>query len=225
MTECKTDAKALNKVIVAICCALSAFFLAGVLSGCASQTPTEATQQFLDGVKANDAESIQEVYSGDPNTIFSFYQEDLSSEEVEGVTSQEVEDAVQNDLLPKLREFDYELSNEQVNGETATVDVKITTYAAGDAFSSFLSDYMSQAFTLAFSGASEDDLTQLAASIFSSKIKSMDKSYTETVSLALTKTDNTWKVDSLSEDSEMSDAFLGGLLSSFDSFNAAYGTE
>ena len=202
--------KVISLVVIAV---LSSLCLVG-LSGCAGPSPTEVTQQFLDGIKNNDTESIQEVYGGDTSTMLSAWQEDT--------TSEEMQDLYQNTLMPKLREFDYEVSNEQINGDTATVDVTITTYAVGDAFSSFLSDYMNQAVTLAFSGASEDDLTVLAESILDSKINSMEKSYTDTVTISLTKSDNAWKVDALQEDGEVEDALLGGLLTIINSYGEVY---
>lgn len=212
-------AKVISLVVIAV---LSSLCLVG-LSGCAGPSPTEVTQQFLDGIKNNDTESIQEVYGGDTSTMLSAWQEDTTSkEDSTAVSSQEMQDLYQNTLMPKLREFDYEVSNEQINGDTATVDVTITTYAVGDAFSSFLSDYMNQAVTLAFSGASEDDLTVLAESILDSKINSMEKSYTDTVTISLTKSDNTWKVDTLQEDGEVEDALLGGLLTIINSYGEVY---
>lgn len=217
-----------------------------LLAGCAGPSPTEVAQQFLDGVKANDTEALQASYSGDAD-IFGTWEGSIvsadSGDETAGDGSTtgdeaatddstlasddqataEIRSAVDNDLVPKLREFDYELSNEQIDGDTATVDVKITTYAAGDAFSSFMSDYISQAFTLALSGASEDQITELASSIFSSKIKTMEKSYTDTVTLNLTKVDGSWKVDALDNYGEIADALVGGLITTAQSIESAYG--
>ena len=99
---------------------------------------------------------------------------------------------------------------------------KITTYAAGEAFNSFASDYMSQAFALAFSGASEEDLASLGVSIFDSKIKSMSKTYTDTVTFTLTKTDGNWKVDAIDPEGDIADAFLGGLITSVNAMDTTY---
>lgn len=206
---------------------LSLFCLT-TLAGCAGPSPTDTTQQFLDGLKNDDMESIQGAYAGDPNQTFESWgssAEDESTSNDGGVTSTEMKDLIDNDLIPKMREFDYELSNEQINGDVATVDVKITTYALGDALSSFMSEYISQAFTLAFSQPSDEQMNQLATSIFSSKIKSMDKSYTDTVTVNLSKQDNAWKVDAINADSDIADALLGGMISSLKSYQQVYGSE
>ena len=117
---------------------------------------------------------------------------------------------------------DYEITNEQIDGDTATVDVKITTYTVGDAFNTFITDYMSQGFTLALSGASEDDLSELASSIFSTKINSMEKSYTDTVTVSLSKVDGNWKVDDIKSNAELTDALLGGLYTTIESLDGLY---
>ncbi len=192
------------------------------LVGCSGPTPTETTQQFLDGIKANDTESIQKVYAGDPNTVLTITPEDAESEGSDGVVVGEIQDTINNDLVPKLREFDYEITNEQIDGDTATVDVKITTYTVGDAFNTFITDYMSQGFTLALSGASEDDLSELASSIFSTKINSMEKSYTDTVTVSLSKVDGNWKVDDSKSNAELTDALLGGLYTTIESLDGLY---
>ena len=116
----------MKKIIVV---ALVAVFCLGALAGCSSApSPTQVTQNFLDAVKASDSEEIQNSYT---NGSFSF--EDMTSSEASEEGTQLNEETA-NALSSKLLEFDYELSNEQINGDTATVDVAITTYPLGDAF-------------------------------------------------------------------------------------------
>ena len=86
-----------------------------------------------------------------------------------------------------------------------------------------MTDYISQGMALAFTDASDEQLNELATSIFSSKIKSMDKTYTDTVTFSLSKEDNAWKVDAIDEDGEIADAFFGGLVSSLESLDTVYG--
>ena len=81
---------------------------------------------------------------------------------------------------------------------------------------------MSQGFTLALSGASEDDLSELASSIFSTKINSMEKSYTDTVTVSLFKVDGNWKVDDIKSNAELTDALLGGLYTTIESLDGLY---
>ncbi len=111
-------------------------------------------------------------------------------------------------MMPKMLDFDYELSNEQIDGDKATVDVKITTYSIGDAFTAFFSDYMSQALILAFSDASEEELDSLATTILSGKLADLtEQKYEKTATLSLSMKDDKWVVDEIEtgDDIEMED--------------------
>ena len=212
-------------VFLSVVASVFTFFAVG-LFGCAGLSPTEVTTKFLDGIKNGDSEAVMEVYSGDYAPILGGWQGEDSSEGAdEDSTVPGIEEICENELLPKLQEFDYEIVGEQIDGDSATVEVKITTYAVGNAMSSFMTDYISQGMALAFTDASDEQLNELATSIFSSKIKSMDKTYTDTVTFSLTKVDNVWKVDAISEDGEIADAFFGGLVSSVESLDTVYGSE
>lgn len=215
----------LPKVLFAFVASILCTLCCVVLVGCSSPSPTEVTTQFLEGVKANDSDAMQEDYSGDSSTLFKMDKEEASDSGNEALSEDNqatMESVINTNLIPKLREFDYELSNETIDGDKATVDAKITTYAAGEAFNSFASDYMSQAFASAFSGASEEDLASLGVSIFDSKIKSMSKTYTDTVTFTLTKTDGNWKVDAIDPEGDIADAFLGGLITSVNAMDTTY---
>ena len=212
-----------KKVLLPLIASVIALCIVG-LSGCAGPSPTEVTTQFLDGIKNGDSEAVMEVYAGDYSPILEGWQNDDSSEGAEDASAVPgIEEICENELLPKLQEFDYEILSEQIDGDSATVEVKITTYAVGNAMSSFMTDYISQGMALAFTDASDEQLNELATSIFSSKIKSMDKTYTDTVTFSLSKEDNAWKVDAIDEDGEIADAFFGGLVSSLESLDTVYG--
>jgi hypothetical protein len=173
----------------------------------------------LDGIKNNDTSAIEESYAGNVDEVFSTFEQEATSEEDE--TTAAVRDVYENNLIPKMREFDYEISNEQIDGDTATVDVTVTTYAVGDALKSFASDYLTQAFSLALSNPSEDEMNKLGVSILTSKIDEMEKTYTETATVQLSKDDNNaWKVDSLGEDDEFTDVILGGAITASKSLNS-----
>lgn len=205
------------KKIIAV--ALVAVFCLGVLAGCSSApSPTQVTQNFLDAVKASDSEEIQNSYS---NGSFSF--EDMTSSEASEEGTQLNEETA-NALSSKLLEFDYELSNEQINGDTATVDVAITTYPLGDAFSSFFSDYLSQAFAAALSGASQDELSEIASGILLEKINAMEKTYSGTATISLTKVDDQWKVDQIDQNGDFMNVLTGGLVDTVNRLASAYDT-
>lgn len=188
-----------------------------LLSGCAGPSPTDVSKEFFDAVKQDNTDTLQKTYSGEDSNLFKSLENEemnaLSQEENTSETSAQLQSEMDNTLLPKLRDFDYELSNEQINGDSATVDVKITTYAVGDAISSALNDYLSQGFTMALSGSSEEDLTNFAMQTFIDKFNNMEKSYTGTATVSLSKVDGNWKVDPIAGNSDLADLLSGGLLS------------
>lgn len=78
-------------------------------------------------MKANDSDAMQEDYSGDSSTLFKMDKEEASDSGNEALSEDNqatMESVINTNLIPKLREFDYELSNETIDGDKATVDAK-----------------------------------------------------------------------------------------------------
>ena len=199
-----------------------------VLSGCGPKipTPTETTDSFLQALKSQDAEAIAGVYDGTDVDLLEAASDSAEDNETDGdseTTDTGLEAAYEEQMLPKMLDFDYELSNEQIDGDKATVDVKITTYRIGDAFTAFFSDYISQAFMLAFSDASEEDLDALATTILSGKLADLsEKTYEKTATLSLSMKDDKWVVDNIEDSDEFLDAITGGLVTSMKTMTDAF---
>ena len=199
-----------------------------VLSGCGSKipTPTETTDSFLQALKSQDAEAIASVYDGTDVDLLEAASDSAEDNETDGdseTTDTGLEAVYEEQMLPKMLDFDYELSNEQIEGDKATVDVKITTYRIGDAFTAFFSDYISQAFMLAFSDASEEDLDDLATTILSGKLADLsEKTYEKTATLSLSMKDDKWVVDNIEDSDEFLDAITGGLVTSMKTMTDAF---
>ena len=186
------------------------------LSACGPKipTPTETADTFLKAIKAQDGETLTTVYAGgDLDLLDKAAEADESGETNEDTGLTKV---YEEQMMPKMLDFEYELSNEQVNGDKATVDVKITTYRIGDAFTAFFSDYLSQALILAFSDASEEDLDALATTILSGKLADLtEKSYEKTATINLSMKDDKWVVDEVQTGDDIVDAITGGLVTAF----------
>ena len=199
-----------------------------VLSGCGPKipTPTETTDSFLQALKSQDAEAIAGVYDGTDVDLLEAASDSAEDNETDSdseTTDTGLEAVYEEQMLPKMLDFDYELSNEQIDGDKATVDVKITTYRIGDAFTAFFSDYISQAFMLAFSDASEEDLDALATTILSGKLADLsEKTYEKTATLSLSMKDDKWVVDNIEDSDEFLDAITGGLVTSMKTMTDAF---
>lgn len=177
------------------------------LSACSTPSPTEVTTAFLDAVKTQSTESMADIYADGSWSL-----SDEAGEEAELEDLDEMDQYFQETVLPKLLEFDYEVLGEKIDGEKATVDVKITTYKLGDAFTAFIDDYLTQAFALAFSDTGEDAIEALGTSLFKEKVDAMEKNYTETVAISLSMVDGAWVIDELDDDSPFTNALTGGFV-------------
>lgn len=194
-----------------------------MLAGCGlTESPTQVTEKFLKAVQESDSDTIKDVYADDNFDLSdNIYDTEKKSDEKSSDT--ELDKVIEKQLQKKLLDFDYEVLSEKVNGDKATVKVKIKTYAFGSAFSDFVSDYIEQAFALAMSGASDKKIDALAATIFSQKLdKLKKKSYSKTVSVKLTKDDGKWKINKLSDTGDFMNAISGGLISTISNYSGAF---
>ena len=187
------------------------------LSACGAPSPTEVTTAFLDAVKAQNTEAMAEIYK---DGSWSLSEE--AGEEADLEDLGEMEQYFQDTVLPKLLEFDYEILEEKIDGEKATVDVKITTYNLGNAFTVFIGEYLTQAFALAFSDASEESIEQMGTSIFKEKVDAMEKTYTKTISIPLSNVDGQWVIDELDDESPFTNALTGGLVEAAKALDDAF---
>lgn len=205
----------MKKKILSILLALGLVFS---LCACGGPTPTSTVETFLDAVKVQDTETIKTVY-GDED--FSFIGEmDLESEDS---TQPETDKILNEKLLPKLLEFDYTVSNEQINEDKATVDVTVTTYNFGPAMTSFFSSYMTQAFALIFDDNAEAKLDKIAANLLTAEVdKLTEKTCEKTATISLTATEEGWVIDEIDEEGEVLDALTGGMVSSIEALNEAF---
>lgn len=203
----------MKKTLLVITIALA---MLAALSACGPKipTPTETADTFLTALKAQDKETLASAYAGGDLDLLEEAAESDESEETNedsGLTK-----VYEEQMVPKLLDFDYEISNEQIDGDKATVDVKITTFRIGDAFTAFFSEYISQAFMLAFSDASEEDIDALATTILSGKLADLtEKSYEKTATLSLSMKDDKWVVDEIQTGDDIVDALTGGLVTAF----------
>ena len=216
------NTKSIMRHIATVLAIFGAIFF---LSSCGGPSPTDSADTFLQAIKTQDAEKLASIYSSGELDLLdaASSSDDSESEEAVDEAGDGLTQVYEEQLVPKMLDFDYELSNEQVDGDKATVDVKFTTYRIGDAFTSFFSEYISQAFILAFSDTSEEEMDALAASLLAGKIADLtEKSYEKTATISLTKVDGKWMVDDVQGNKDVIDGITGGLLSSFSSMESAF---
>lgn len=190
--------------------------MSAALFGCGSASPSDVVDTYLGALKAQDADTVAKVYSGNSGS-------DLLSDVAD---SEEFPDEISSDFTDMILSFDYALANEQINGDTATVDVVFKTYDFGSMFKSVIGDYFTKAIGMAFSGASEDEMEQVLVDLFSGKLAEMkegEHDFEATATISLSKVDGEWKIDEIDDESDFFDCLTGGIISAVtdisDSFN------
>ena len=183
--------------------------------GASASSPTNAADTFLKAVKAQDTETVSKVYSGTFEGLVG---------EFESGGDEEYDALIEEELIPKLLDYDYEVSNEQIDEDTATVDVALTTYDLGGAYSDFVEELFQALISMQTTDLTEDDITEAGLSIFKDKLEGLtEKTYEAKVTISLTNTEEGWKVDSLDDDTTFINALSGGLLTASESLLGGYG--
>lgn len=116
-----------------------------------------------------------------------------------------------------LRDFDYEITGERVDGDTAEVDVAITTYDYQGMLKRILSKMSGKAISMAMSYDSKDALVEDLKEDFVERLgpaldkaKKQGKDKRTDVTVSLTKDGDTWKIDELNDSTV--NALTGGLM-------------
>ena len=174
------------------------------MCACGGPTPSDAVTTYLDAFKAQDAETMATVYGGE---------NDLMEDEVEYTA----------EVYNKILDFDYNIVNEKIDEDKATVDVEITTYDMGTAFDAIAEDVVVLIFSAAFDGTTEEEVTQKMGEMLNTEIEKLDgKEYKGTCTINLTKVDDTWVIDEFDDDSEFYRAIMGGLVESMEDLEKAF---
>ncbi len=201
----------MKKIIIAI---MTVIMTVG-LAACGNPTPSETVGTFLDAVKNSDSDAVKSVYAGES---FNF-DKDLSDFEGD---DKELAKITQETLIPKLMDFDYEIGEEKIDGDKATVEVAFTTYNFGDALTSFMTDYYTQAVALIFDDDAEKKMEKIARTLYKKSINDMKKDYKGKAKISLTKKDDTWVVDEIQDDDAFYNVFLGGAIDAMKELEKTY---
>ena len=167
------------------------------------QTQTEETNETYDAVNAYLEEKRQSIKE-------SF----LTNKEDENANSDGIA-AVEE----MLGDYQTELSNEVIDGDSATVDVTVKTYDMGNLISEYITDSISKALELSLEDE-DADYESAIAEILQEKIdncKANGKTYTQTITITLHKEDGTWTVD---ESDTLDDALSGGINAAMEEINS-----
>lgn len=207
---------------------VAACFMCVALAGCSGPTPTDTVKQAMEAIKAQNTDNLAQVYSGDASSISSEMMGSDSTSDSLSDTSDltDSQKQVYDKLKQMFYDFDYTLSDEQIDGDTATVKVTVKAHDMGSAFSKAVSDTMSTALMYAFSSDQEAAKKATTDALYDALDTQLDahtdKDTTNTATVTLHKQDGKWKIDSF--DNEFYNAISGGLVDTISNMNSAFGS-
>lgn len=164
-----------------------------VFTACGKSTPTEVVENQLKQIKTEDYSlKISRVFSD--TKLQEQYKDDF------------------NKFNKKLQDFDYEVEDEKIDGDKATVVVKIKTYDFGKVYKS-TADQILNDFQRGKVKAT-DDIAKYAYDLVFKNLNSLkEKTYKKKVTVNCTKNDKgEWETDIDSSNVQMQDALMGGMI-------------
>ena len=154
------------------------------LAACGSPSPSDALKADLENAKSS------------PDEI------------MDGLGSDGFGEEATQALIDKVLEFDYEIGEESIDGDTSTVELTITTYPLGDIFTTVLSELFSSDME-ELASMTEDELMAWMDETLISQLDAAEKTYVTDVTVTLNQEDGQWVVQ---EDQEFSNALTGGMI-------------
>lgn len=179
----------LRKIVV-IC--MSAMMTMSLI-GCGGSAPKDQVKKDIDAIKKESTESIMKSMGDSINDLKEY-----------GISQKSIED-----FTEKLKDFDYEILDEKVDGDKATVNVKITTYD----FKSSIKKSFQSLYQKALSGEikSEKELyAYMDKEVFGSLNKLKDKTLSKEVKINCKKKDGKWETD-IEQSQDFQNAILGDM--------------
>lgn len=108
--------------------------------------------------------------------------------------------------------FEYTIKDTVINGDSATVNVEIKTYPMGQLLSNYMTQLMTKAFEWAFSGLSQEEMTQKMTDMFMEMSNTLEKTYTNTIPVYLVKVEGKWLLVGGETNYALFNALTGGMI-------------
>ena len=179
-----------------------------LLYGCGGKTPTAVVNEYFEKIKSGNT---------DVEKLFSMVEEEIEEVEESDETSEsdDFSEEVKNKLLEKIKDINYTVNSESIDGDSAKVNVTVKGMDLNIVLGKVIQEAFSFVFAQAFSGTemTEEESNAYFNSLFSKYIDEV--TYSErTLDIELTKVDKEWKIV---ENDAISKLLLGIDESTFDS--------
>lgn len=187
--------------------------LAVGLTACTTKTdsPTVVTEKFLAAVKKHKLITAGTYYDGKLKDLakkvdLSVFTSSSSSKMTKA------QKAFVTKVINKMTNYTYQVADEKINKNKATVKVQLTTYHFGSAFKEIAGDIVEDAFNKVLVGQKVNtaQLYNQALKMANNKLTSLKRNYKVTTKISLKKVNNKWKISDLSKSAL--DSFTGHLI-------------
>ncbi len=184
------------------------------LTSCSKQeteNPGETVVNFLNALQQQNYASAKAYYSENLDNLPNF------RNKIEAISP-----AVANELFNKLADFSYTIKKVEIDPNDknkASVTVSLQCYDLGNAFQNIILDYLKTDLEMTFDGAKDEEIIQKAEETILADIAKSEKNFRQAIIIALTKEDDVWKLDKISENRELLNALSGNIINTIEEIN------
>ena len=184
------------------------------LTSCSKQeteNPGETVVNFLNALQQQNYASAKAYYSENLDNLPNF------RNKIEAISP-----AVANELFNKLADFSYTIKKVEIDPNDknkASVTVSLQCYDLGSAFQNIILDYLKTDLEMTFDGAKDEEIIQKAEETILADIAKSEKNFRQAIIIALTKEDDVWKLDKISENRELLNALSGNIINTIEEIN------
>ena len=184
------------------------------LTSCSKQeteNPGETVVNFLNALQQQNYASAKAYYSENLDNLPNF------RNKIEAISP-----AVANELFNKLADFSYTIKKVEIDPNDknkASVTVSLQCYDLGSAFQNIILDYLKTDLEMTFDGAKDEEIIQKAEETILADISKSEKNFRQAIIIALTKEDDVWKLDKISENRELLNALSSNIINTIEEIN------
>lgn len=175
-------------------------------------SPDTVVSNFLQAVQQQNYASAKTYYAENLDNMANFRNQ-----------IEEISPSVANKLFSKMSDFSYtvhEVTIDPNDSTKASVAVTITAHDLGKAFESTVLDYIKTDLEMTFDGSTSDDIIKQAEEVIVKDIESSEKTFVSDAIITLTKENDTWKLDKISDNTTLINALSGNIINTIDQLSA-----
>lgn len=196
---------------------LLALFLISCGSNKSTDTPDQVVSNFLEALQQQNYASAKAYYAEDLDNMAQFRNQ-----------IEDISPGVANKLFEKMADFSFTIHNVTIDpndSNKATVSATIDAYDLGKSFESTVLEYIKTDLEMTFDGAKSEDIIKQAEEVIVKDIESSEKTFSTDVTIPLTKDNDTWKLDKISDNTAFLNALSGNIIDTINQLSEIVNTK